>query len=75
VTRSLLQRLRNRFDIAAAEVGDNDSWQLAVIGLAAVSNQSQHARETIDAAIKFIEDTRPDCEIVDAIVEIQGVTG
>ena len=36
---------------------------VAVIGLAAVSNNAGHAREVIDAAIRFVERTRLDADI------------
>ncbi|MBV8446124.1 MAG: DUF503 domain-containing protein, partial [Candidatus Dormibacteraeota bacterium] len=37
VVRSLTARLRNTFNVAVAEVGDQNLWQSAVIGVACVS--------------------------------------
>ena len=34
--RSAVDRVRSRFDVAIAEVGDNDLWQRTVLGVAAV---------------------------------------
>lgn len=70
VLRSLLQRIKNKFDVAVAEIGDNNAWQITTIGVVSVSNQSHHAGETIDAVIAFIEDSRPDCEVVGRSVEV-----
>ena len=32
VVRSITQRVRNRFNIAVAEIGGQDTWQRAVLG-------------------------------------------
>ena len=34
VVKSLLARLHNRYNVAAAEVDNNDRWQVATIGVA-----------------------------------------
>ena len=41
--KSLLDLLRNKFNVSAAEVGDNDTWRRAVVGVACVSNDQAHA--------------------------------
>ena len=56
VLRSLLERTRNRFPVAAAEVGGQDTWQYAEIGLSAVSSSANHARQVIDEAVRFVEE-------------------
>jgi hypothetical protein len=63
VVRSLLQRIRNRFQAAAAEVGENDAWQIAVIGVAVVSNSASHCQQILDEIVAFAQDTRLDAEI------------
>ena len=63
VLQSVSKRVRNEFRVAVAEVDAQDQWGLAVIGLAAVSNNPGHAREVIDAAIRFVERTRLDADI------------
>ena len=42
VVRSLIERLRRQFNVAAAEVEEQDSWQTAVLGLVVVSNEAGH---------------------------------
>lgn len=37
--KSLKERLRHRFDVACSEVGDLDSWNRAILGISAVSNE------------------------------------
>jgi uncharacterized protein YlxP (DUF503 family) len=75
VVRSLLQRLRNTFEIAAAEVEEQDKRQLAVLGLAAASGEAGHAEEVIEHAVRFIEETRPDVTVNDVQVELMTLDG
>ena len=70
VLRSLTARLRNKFNVAVAEVGDNDRWQIATIGLTCVSNDARHAQEMLDRAVQFVEQTRLDAEIIDSEIEV-----
>ena len=70
VVRSLLQRLRNTFAVAAAEVADQDKRQLATLGLASVSGDAGHAEEVLDSAIRYIEETRPDVAVSGTRIEL-----
>ncbi|MBV8301019.1 MAG: DUF503 domain-containing protein [Candidatus Dormibacteraeota bacterium] len=56
VVRSLTARLRNTFNVAVAEVGDQNLWQSAVIGVACVSENARHADEMCQKALRFVED-------------------
>jgi len=42
VVRSLLDRIRGRFNVSAAEVGENDSVRYAELAAVAVSNEHAH---------------------------------
>lgn len=70
VIRSVLARARNQFEVSAAEVGRQDIWNLAEIGVACVSGDSAHALEVVEAVIRSIETSRPDVEITEAATEI-----
>jgi hypothetical protein len=70
VLRSLTQRLRNKFNVAVAEVDDNDRWQIATIGVTCVSNDARHAREMLDSIVSFIQHTRLDAEILDTEIDV-----
>src|ERR671914_2183521 len=45
VVRSVAARLRNKFNLAVAEIEEQDVWQTAVIGLSCVSNDGRHAHQ------------------------------
>lgn len=70
VVRSLLARLSNEFNLSVAEVDELDVWQLAGIGICCVSNSAQHARQQLQAAVEFVERTRPDLELVDCELDV-----
>jgi uncharacterized protein len=70
VVRSVTTRLRNQFNLAVAEVEANDVWQTAVLGLACVSNQGQHADQMLQKAVSFVESLRIDAEIEDYQIEL-----
>jgi uncharacterized protein len=70
VVRSVTQRVRNKFEVAIAEVGSNESPSSALLGIASVSNEPHHARETLDNVLSFIEHSRPDCDVTVQAIEV-----
>jgi uncharacterized protein YlxP (DUF503 family) len=70
VVRSVLQRVRNQFELAAAEVCTQESWQLATLGFSCVSDSAKHAQEVIERAARYVEESRPDVEVTDVQIEV-----
>ena len=62
---SLSSRLRQRFNVSVAEVGDNELWQLATIGISCVSNSSRHVDEMLEKVLAHIEGRGEELEIID----------
>src|SRR5215468_5660272 len=56
VLRRIIDRLKARFNVAVAEVDDNDLWQKATIGLAVVGNERRHVNEQMDTVIHSVEE-------------------
>jgi hypothetical protein len=52
--KSLITRLHNRYNISVAEVDRQDSWQRATLGIAAVSNHTNHVDQVLAEVINFI---------------------
>ncbi len=73
VIASMCQRIRNRFGVSAAEVGDNDSWQIATLGFACVSSSVRHADQIMDNVVAYIERSREDVVVLE--VEQDTITG
>ena len=55
VLRSVKDRLRNKFNLAVAEVGFHDQWNYAEIGASTVGVDSRIVEETMQKAISFLE--------------------
>ncbi len=70
VARSLTARIRNQFNVAVAEVADQDLWQRLTLGLCCLSNDSRHANEILSKVVSFVEESRRDLELVDYETEI-----
>ena len=70
VLKSITSRVRNKFDVAVAEVDDNDMWQLAAIGFCCISNNKRHSNEVLSRVVHFIENSRFDVEILNYSIEI-----
>ena len=68
--RSLTARIRNRFNVAVAEVEDNELWQRLALGVCCISNNSSHANEILSRVAAFVEETRGDLELLDYHTEI-----
>lgn len=47
VVKSLKDRLRERFNVAVAEIGHLDSWQHSVVAAVTVSNDRVHAEQLL----------------------------
>jgi uncharacterized protein YlxP (DUF503 family) len=73
VLKSITSRVRNKFNVAVAEVGDNDVWQLATIGICCVSNNSRYSNQVLSKVVDFIENSRFDVEMLDYEIEIISV--
>jgi uncharacterized protein YlxP (DUF503 family) len=70
VVLSLSQRLRNKFNVAVAEVGNTERWQIAELGVACVSSEANHARDQLENVLRFIETTRLDAELLDNQLDV-----
>ena len=58
VLRSLKDRIRKQFNVSIAEVGEQDKWQKAVLGVASVGADKRYVNGVLSKVIDLIEDTR-----------------
>ena len=54
IVKSLIERLRARFNASVSGVAAQDSKQLAVVGVSVVSNDGSHLDEQLDKIVNFI---------------------
>ena len=48
VVRRAVDRVRARFNVAVAEVGDQERWQVATLAVSAISTERGHVNEVLD---------------------------
>src|SRR5438270_7613657 len=53
--RKITDRVRARYNVSIAEVGENDVWQRAVLGLTAVANDRSFVNEVLDKVVRDVE--------------------
>jgi uncharacterized protein YlxP (DUF503 family) len=70
VVKSIIGRVKGKFDVAIAEVDDNDAWQLATIGICTISNNKRHSNEVLSKVVNFINRGNFDAEILNYSMEI-----
>ena len=55
VIKSIISRVKNKFNVSIAEVGYHDKWQRSVLGIAVVSTAQDHANGTLSKVVNFVE--------------------
>ncbi len=70
VIKSVMAQVRNKFNVAIAEVDDLDAWQIATLGVSCVSNDGQHTNEVLSKVVGFIGNGRFDLEMLDYEIEL-----
>lgn len=54
--KSLIQRVKSRYkNVSISEVGSNDLWQKATIGISFVGNDTRFVNSVLDQVTGFIE--------------------
>ena len=63
VVKSLVQRLKNKFNVSVGEVHEQDIHQIIVIGISAVCGDQKQVDSTLENLIDFVEENT-DAEII-----------
>ena len=70
IVKSLIAKLQNKFHVSAAEIDEQDTHQIIVIGVAAVVPHSAMADSLMDEISAFVEGNT-EAEILDEQREIR----
>ena len=73
IALSLTSRIQNQFNVAVAEVEDQELWQRLTLGICCISNDSNHANQILSNVVSFVESQHRDLEVLDYETEI--ITG
>ena len=55
VVRSMIDKVKSRFNAAIAEVGSNDKWQKIELGVSTVGNDRRHVDSSLNHILDFLE--------------------
>jgi uncharacterized protein YlxP (DUF503 family) len=69
VKRSIVDKVRTRFNVSIAEVDSQEIWNELVLGISIVSTESKHIYQILSNVIKLLEEQK-EAEIVDYEIEI-----
>ena len=70
VVRSVCDRLRHRFHVGVAEVGGQELWQRAVIGVVTVSGDAKVARRVLERAAEYAEGIAAEAVVADSEFDV-----
>ena len=70
IVKSLVAQLQNRFHVSAAEIDEQDTHQIIVIGIAAIVPHNAMADNLMDEISQFVE-TATDAQILEETREIR----
>jgi uncharacterized protein YlxP (DUF503 family) len=63
VIKSIKDRLHNHFNVSVAEVDELDNRQLAVLGMAMVSNEAHHLKQALGQIVEALR-SHPVAELI-----------
>jgi len=69
VVRSMVDKVKHRFNVAVAEIGSNDKWQKIELGISTVGNDRRHIDASLNNILTYLESLYL-AEIVDTKSEI-----
>ena len=70
IVKSILAKLQNRFHVSAAEIDEQDTHQIIVIGVAAIVPHNAQADSLMDNISRFVEENC-EAEIIDEERELR----
>lgn len=70
VVKSLMDRIKNQFNVSICEVENQNQWQLATIGMACINSDSQYLNRTLSKILDFVITNSGDFELLDHKKEI-----
>jgi uncharacterized protein YlxP (DUF503 family) len=69
VVKSIKDRLRNNFNVSVAEIEAQNNRQLAVLGLAMVSNEAHHLKRALGQIVEALR-CHPVAELLDREMDV-----
>jgi len=70
VLKSIIDRVKNKFNVSIAEIDSLDLWQKATLGIVCVNTDSRHANETLSKVINLVEKSLTQGYIIEYKIEL-----
>ena len=70
IVKSLITRLQNKYHVSAAEIDEQDTHQIIVIGVAIIVSHNAQADSVMEQISSFVE-SNTEAEILEEIREIR----
>jgi len=72
VVKSMVDRVKSKFNVSVAEVGSNDKWQKIELGVTSVGNDRRHVDSSLNNVLRFL-DSLCLAQMIDTRMEIFNV--
>jgi uncharacterized protein len=69
VVKSMVNKVKHRFNVAISEIGSNDKWQKIELGICTVGNDRRHIDSSLNHVLDFLESLYL-AEMTDSRIEI-----
>jgi len=69
IVKSMIGKVKSRFNVAIAEIGSNDKWQTIELGVSAVGNDRRFIDSSLAGVLSFLESLYL-AELIDSKLEI-----
>jgi hypothetical protein len=67
--KRLISRVRNTFNVSVSEIGHQDLWQRALVGVALITTERSFAQRVLSKIMRFVEKER-DISLIDSKMEV-----
>ncbi len=58
ILKSIKTRLRAKYNVAVAEIDNNDKWQRTVFGIVGISNDRREINSQLDKILDYLENLK-----------------
>ena len=69
VLRGIIDRIRHRFNVSVAEIGDHELWQRAAIGVACIGYEQHHTKQVMERVASTILEN-PSIEVLRSDIQM-----
>ena len=72
VVKSIIDRVRVKFNVAVAEIASNELWQKMELGFVVVANESRHVDSMLNEICSYVRSISV-AEVIDVEMELMSI--